>query len=942
MPLLVMLVFASLLAVRTFETWQNVDRIVALGRLINAIEEYTKAIPNEAIVSLGAQETGSAADRALIPATRVRTDAAVAALRKQAAAAGLVDPMALGSLNEALAIDLQSNRALVDAGKETLTHILGTMRPATLASITLIGRLAVLSTDAGVSRLMLAYNAAIMMNDTLLVERNVRPIPGADGSLAPDAAYGEAVGVAQQDLLAEQFERLAAPEALPLWHGFLSDPATRELVALRRTVLGVGGGRVNVAGLTRWTEVNELRLHAMAPVLAVSSSTLQRAVSDLRSQAGIALVGYGTFMLAAFGLVLALIEGTRRQLAGRIGRISTTMQRLADGDLTTAIPTGGPDDELGVMAVTLGSFRASLVERERLARDQAVAVAALLDEKERLRVTLHAIGDGVVVADADRQVTMMNAAAEALAGWSAADAVGETIDAVLTLEPVLDAHAERPVEHSSGTVPVVPSTGDGTLIRRDGTEVAIDASVAPIFGQDGTLIGSITVLHDVTDSRVLLNRIRQLAHYDALTGLPNRALFYDRLAQAVAVAERSNQRCALLFLDMDRFKCVNDTLGHAVGDMLLREVGNGLALTARESDTVARLGGDEFVVILGGLGDSSAAAQVARKILDNVAKIDRIADHEIDVSFSIGIAIYPDDARDVAELVMRADVAMYQAKESGRNTFVFFDSEMDRATQRRNQLRLRLSKALQLDQFSLLYQPKVDLDTGRTVGAEALIRWHPEPGEVVSPVDFIPIAEELGLILPIGDWVLQEACRQMRCWADQGLPTLPVSINVSMKSLRDPGFVMTLRAALAAARLPARALEIELTESVAMADPEHTLQILTDIRALGVRVSIDDFGTGFSSLSHLRRLPVDTIKIDRSFISNMVENEDDAALVRAIIGIAATMRKHVVAEGVETEAQRAMLLAFGCKEAQGHLFSRPVAPDLLARVPRPEQVRASA
>ena len=391
--------------------------------------------------------------------------------------------------------------------------------------------------------------------------------------------------------------------------------------------------------------------------------------------------------------------------------------------------------------------------------------------------------------------------------------------------------------------------------------------------------------------------------------------------------------CALLFLDMDRFKHVNDTLGHAVGDLLSARSrpppGRRPCVRATRS---ARLGGDEFVVIIGNLADAGFAAQVAEKILASVAQIDSIGGHEVNVSFSIGIAVFPHDAQDVDELLMRADVAMYQAKDSGRNACVFFDPEMARASQLRNQMRLQLAKALQLNQFVLLFQPRVDLRTAELIGAEALIRWHPEPGVVVSPVDFIPIAEDSGLIVPIGEWVVNEACRQVRAWADQGLPLLPVSVNVSMKSLHNAGFVATLQAALGAAALPGHLIEVEITESAAMADPERTFAILGDIRALGVRIAIDDFGTGFSSLSRLRRLPVDIIKIDRSFVSNMVETADDAALVRAIIGLAGTMRKHIIAEGVETEAQRARLLEFGCWEAQGFLFAAPLRPEEFARI----------
>ena len=643
-------------------------------------------------------------------------------------------------------------------------------------------------------------------------------------------------------------------------------------------------------------------------------------------------------MLATFGVVLTLVWHIRQELIRRIFQLSITMQRLANGNLYTEIPEGGPVDELDEMTLTLSSFKASLIERERLTVGQAAAAAALLDEKERLRVTLHSIGDGMIVTDAERQVIMMNATAEEMTGWNLADALETNIEQVLTLTYQQDeAQGDSSLDRVIASDALATAIGDATLIRPDGAELAIDASAALIFGQEGSLIGTITVLHDVTESRRLLKRISQLAHFDVLTGLPNRALFHDRLGQAILHAQRTKLRCALLFLDMDRFKHVNDTLGHTVGDLLLREVAQRLMLAVRKGDTVARLGGDEFVIIISNLVDNAAAVQTAHKILASIADIDRVAGHELAVSFSIGIAIYPDDALDVDELLMRADAAMYQAKDSGRNTCMFFDRNIDRATQRRNTMRLRLAKALHLHQFVLLYQPKIDLHTGRITGAEALIRWYPEPGEMISPVDFIPIAEESGLILPISDWVLNEVCRQIRSWTERKLPLISVAINVSMRSLCNPGFAATLHAALNAAAVPAQALELEITESTAIADPERTFAILAEVRALGVRVAIDDFGTGFSSLSRLHRLPVDTIKIDRTFVRNMMEIEEDAMLVSAIIGMATNMRKHVIAEGVESEMQRIQLLRFGCHEGQGFLFSKPVGAAEFERMLAEEQ-----
>ncbi len=671
-PFLAFLAFAMILASHAYHTWRNAESIVALERLITACEEYTRAVPAEAILSLGAQETGAADLKARIPAARARVDAALGALRQQAAAARLRDPDALANLKAALAVDLRGNRERVDAGRESLDYILATMRPATVQVIELIGRLAVLSSSAEVSRLILAYNTALWMNDALLVERNVRPVAGANGELLP--MFAEAEGIAQQRLLIMQFTRLAAPEALVPWRAFLSDPTNQSISELRQSVLGLGGGKVDTAGLGRWTEITERRLQTMAPVLAASSASLREAVTQLQSAAMLDLAGYALLALVTFGVGLGLVRATRRHLGRRVAGLCGTMGRLAGGELHTDVPVDDRLDELGLMTQTLASFKQSLIERERLALAQAEASAALLNEKERLKVTLHSIGDGLIVTDAQRRVTMMNGAAEALTGWALDDALGTAIDRVLTLRS-----GDGPASLDAATDPCgVAQLSDATMTRPDGVEVAIDASFASIFGQDGSPIGSITVLHDVTQSRQLLHRISQLAHYDTLTGLPNRAMFHTRLEQTLASARTNNKSCALLFLDMDRFKIVNDTLGHAVGDQLLREVAQQLRLTVRESDTVARLGGDEFVVILGELAEPEGAAKVAATILNSVARIDRVCGHDISVSFSIGIALYPDNALDADGLVMRADAAMYQAKDSGRNAFVFFDDEPGR------------------------------------------------------------------------------------------------------------------------------------------------------------------------------------------------------------------------------------------------------------------------
>jgi diguanylate cyclase (GGDEF)-like protein len=419
-------------------------------------------------------------------------------------------------------------------------------------------------------------------------------------------------------------------------------------------------------------------------------------------------------------------------------------------------------------------------------------------------------------------------------------------------------------------------------------------------------------------------QLRHLATHDALTGLPNRALLDDRLQQAIAHADRDMRSFALLVCDLDRFKLINDSLGHRAGDELLQEVASRLNAVVRTADTVARIGGDEFVLIGTSVADAEDAAALAARVIDILQAPVRIAAIDIHTSPSIGIAMYPDDGTTIQALLAHADAALYSAKEHGRGNFRRYEPGMHAGTEDRVQLESDLHNAVALNQFELYYQPKVDTRTGTVRSAEALIRWaHPTRG-IVSPADFIPLAEECGLIGPIGAWVIREACRQARAWQDDGVPALRVSVNLSASQFRDSGLVESIRSALDDARLPARYLEVELTESAVMSDPEQSIAILEHLSAMGVLVSVDDFGTGYSSMSYLRRFPIDKLKIDRVFIDEIVSRPEDASIVRAIVSLAHSLRLKVVAEGVETPAQLEFLRTAGCDEYQGYHFSRPL------------------
>jgi diguanylate cyclase (GGDEF)-like protein len=419
-------------------------------------------------------------------------------------------------------------------------------------------------------------------------------------------------------------------------------------------------------------------------------------------------------------------------------------------------------------------------------------------------------------------------------------------------------------------------------------------------------------------------QLRHLATHDALTGLPNRVLLDDRLQQAMAHADRDMRSFALLVCDLDRFKLINDSLGHRAGDELLQEVARRLLTVVRAADTVARFGGDEFVLIATSIGDAEDAEALAARVMDVLHAPVRIAAIDIHTSPSIGIAMYPDDGVTMQALLAHADAAMYSAKQHGRGNFRRYAPGMDAGTEERVQLESDLHNAVTQNQFELYYQPKVDTRTGEVRSAEALIRWvHPTRG-IVSPAEFIPLAEECGLIGTIGGWVIREACRQTRAWQLDGVPTLRVSVNLSASQFRDSGLVDSIRSALDDADLQPRYLEVELTESAVMSDPEKSIAILEQLSAMGVLVSVDDFGTGYSSMSYLRRFPIDKLKIDRVFIDEIVSRQEDASIVRAIVSLAHSLRLKVVAEGVETPAQLDFLKTAGCDEYQGYHFSRPL------------------
>jgi len=460
--------------------------------------------------------------------------------------------------------------------------------------------------------------------------------------------------------------------------------------------------------------------------------------------------------------------------------------------------------------------------------------------------------------------------------------------------------------------------------RKNGELFWNDVHIAPVRGPDGSVTHFVGVLNDVTEIKHYEEELERQANFDTLTCLANRNVLKDRIRQAIASARRDGSFVTVGFMDLDNFKFINDSLGHNIGDELLKRVAERLVGCLRDQDTIARYGGDEFAFVLVGQRDEKSIASLMERLLKTVDRPLMIDGHKLFVSCSIGLSFYPKDGRDVDTLLKNADAAMYRAKEHGRNNFQFYTPAMNKRVTERLSLESRLRQALEEDEFALHYQPKVDLRSGEIVGAEALLRWYPGDGSLVSPATFIPLAEETGLIVPIGEWVLYTACAQMKTLQEAGLPPLRVAVNISARQFAPKPLVTLVRQALDASGLDASMLELELTESLVMQNPEEVIKVLLDLKEMGLRIAIDDFGTGYSSLSYLQRFPVDHLKIDQSFVQDIGADPNDAIIARAVISLGHNLGMSVVAEGVSSAEQLFFLRENGCDEMQGYLFSQPV------------------
>ena len=755
--------------------------------------------------------------------------------------------------------------------------------------------------------------------------------------LAEQSAHFQAFRDYATPTLAEDFARIQASESM------------MELARLRALAMSVPAGEgFSSPGGAAWFHFTTQVIDSLQDMASRIEDEIIARCDDALAEAALArntAAGFAVLLLLVTAWIVSRIAAS---LIRPLAATGSALDSLARGETGTVPDPLSFPGEFQRIRDALEVFRASLIDARRLTAALHDANAELegrvaertaelaeanhhlrheVDERIRAEADLrlaasvfHNTIEGITITDADGTILSVNPAFTAITGYKPEDVIGAN--------PRVLKSDHHDAEFYRVFWEALKSTGlwKGEIWnRRKNGEAYLEwLSVSMVPDQNGKPLRYVAVFNDVTEMRRKDEHIRHQAYHDALTGLPNRLLLQDRLEHGLDVARRNKTSLAVLFLDLDRFKLVNDSLGHGVGDALLQAVAARVEACVRKSDTVARLGGDEFVVVLSDATSTDEVTHTADRIIAALGQSLNLGGQELHVTTSIGIAMHPQDGEDAHVLMKNADTAMYKAKEGGRNSFRFFDAGMNSRAIERLEMEMALRRAIGNQEFELHYQPKLLLSDRGTNGFEVLVRWRRPGVGLVPPDDFIPLAEETGLILPIGAWVLEEACRQMADWRDQGLPVGRLAVNLSARQFQDPKLVETITETLDRNGLRHDLLEIELTESTVMTDPVQAAATLARLHETGITIAVDDFGTGYSSLGSLKRLPIQTLKIDRSFVTDIGSNAEDEAIVRTIITLAQALRLDLVAEGVETEAQAGFLAGLGCESAQGFLFSRPL------------------
>ena len=556
---------------------------------------------------------------------------------------------------------------------------------------------------------------------------------------------------------------------------------------------------------------------------------------------------------------------------------------------------------------------------------QRIAAEAMETAKDYAKNLINSSLDMIIAVNLDSKIVGFNPAAQKTFGYSKAEAIGKPIDILY--------------EKSSDFINVRKDITkfekfEGEIInkRKNGDKFYSFMSASPVLDSKGTVVGVMGISRDITERKRAEEKISHMAYHDQLTGLPNRSLLKDRINQALARGRRQSKLAVILFLDLDRFKFINDSLGHDAGDELLKAVAERLKKSTRNSDTLARHGGDEFTILIQDLSKIEYITNVIEKIFTAFEEPFNLEGQKFFITISMGVSIYPNDGEDEEALLKNADIAMYRAKEEGKNSYQFFTNAMHESATARLNLEYKLRKAIEKEEFVLHYQPQVDITTGEVIGMEALVRWQDPKEGLIPPGNFIPLAEDTGLIVPIGEWVLRTACIQNKMWQDKGMKPLRVAVNMSMRQFKQKDLVSIVRRTLKETNLNPQYLELELTESILMDDVESVIKKLHELKALGIRLSIDDFGTGYSSLEYLKRMPIDMLKIAQEFVKDINVDLNDVAIAKATIQMAQSMGLEVIAEGVETIEHQRILTDLHCNKTQGYLFSKPVPPEEFERL----------
>jgi len=641
------------------------------------------------------------------------------------------------------------------------------------------------------------------------------------------------------------------------------------------------------------------------------------------------VIEYFVFILIAAIILGYLFVG--RYVAMPLRRMTQQLKAVPENELgEDAMLDDSDRTELGELAYRFNKRTRALQDMRNQIHQQAEERRQVERQRqiseERFRSLAESAPDGIVSADGDGLIVIWNPAAKAIFGFDAEDMIGKPLSELLDVQgtQVLAAFIARVVRTTDAGTPV-SGPCEVSAKHKNESWIEVEMSLSSWVSSEGVFVTA--YFRDLSQRRETEEQIRFLAHHDSLTKLPNRTLFRDRLHQALAISRRTRSKVALMLLDLDNFKVINDSLGHGIGDGLLKEVAARLVAQERETDTVARLGGDEFALILPQIRRADDAIMIAERIIDRIAAPYEIEGNAMHVGTSIGITIFPEDGTDADTMIGNADMAMYQAKAEGKNTYRFYVEEMNANLIERKEMLEDMRQALQNDEFELYYQPQVHLGNHGVVGAEALLRWKCPKRGFVSPADFVPIAEQGGLIIPLGEWVIRAACRQIAAFDAAGMPMVRIAVNISTLQFRQKDLVDTVHAILKETQISPDRLEFEITESVVMADLESSIDMMKRLDEIGIRLAIDDFGTGYSSLSYLKRFPIQKLKIDQSFVQDVEESTDSEAIVNAIIGLGISMNLTTVAEGVETQAHLDLMRTAGCDLVQGYFFGRPMPSD---------------